>query len=452
VSRRARDAAANAKTAARIARDDAARRSLQRRTLVVVVVSQVLGGAGLAAGITVGALLARQMLGGDGLAGLSAALFTLGSALAAFLIGRITQRAGRRRGLGLGFAAGGIGAIGVVAAAAADSVPLLFVALFVYGAGTATNLQARYAGTDLALPARRGTAVSVAMVSTTLGAVAGPNLVEPLGRVAAALGIPPLAGPFLLAALAYLAAGAVLFALLRPDPFLVAQHLRQAAPEPTLGAVGAPGATPKPGVGVAVGATVMVLTQIAMVAIMTMTPVHMRAHGHGLGEVGLVIGIHIGAMYLPSLATGVSVDKIGRVPMAVASGVTLSLAGVTAAFGPADSLGVLMLALALLGLGWNFGLISGTALVVDATVPETRARTQGSIDVLIALGGAGGGAMSGMIMAGTSYATLSLAGGVLSLVLIPVLFCARRPSPTRGLAPHVREEPATRHPERREPS
>lgn len=448
-----------ARTAARIARDDAARRSLQRRTLAVVVVSQVLGGAGLAAGITVGALLAQQMLGGDGLAGLPAALFTLGSALAAFLVGRITQAAGRRRGLGLGFAAGGIGAAGVVAAASGDSVPLLFVALFVYGAGTATNLQARYAGTDLALPARRGTAVSVAMVSTTLGAVAGPNLVEPSGRVAAALGIPPLAGPFLLAALAYLAAGAVLFALLRPDPFLVARHLRQqAAPEPARRA-GAPNAAPKYGVGVAVGAAVMVLTQIAMVAIMTMTPVHMRAHGHGLGEVGLVIGIHIGAMYLPSLATGVSVDKIGRVPMAVASGVTLLLAGVTAAFGPADSLGALMLALALLGLGWNFGLISGTALVVDATVPETRARTQGSVDVLIALGGAGGGAASGVVMAGTSYATLSLAGGVLSLLLIPVLFWARRPAPTRDRAlppphrpPHGRGEPAIHHPEKREPN
>ena len=69
----------------------------------------------------------------------------------------------------------------------------------------------------------------------------------------------------------------------------------------------------------------------------------------------------------------------------------------------------------------------------------------------IALGGAGG-AVSGMIMAGTSYVTLSLAGGVLSLVLIPVLFWARRPSPTRGRSLHVREEPTTRHPERREPS
>ena len=419
--------------AARIAEDDAARRSLQKRTLVVVVVSQVLGGAGLAAGITVGALLALEMLGGDSLSGLPTALFTLGSALAAFLVGRITQRAGRRRGLGLGFSAGAIGAIGVVVAAATDSVPLLFVALFVYGAGTATNLQARYAGTDLALPTQRGTAVSVAMVSTTLGAVAGPNLVEPSGQIATALGIPPLAGPFLLAAVAYLAAGAALFALLRPDPFLVAQHLRQNAPKPAQRA-GASGAAPKPGAGVAVGATVTVLTQIAMIAIMTMTPVHMRAHGHGLGEVGLVIGIHVGAMYLPSLVTGVLVDKIGRVPMAIASGVTLLLAGVTAALAPADSLGVLVLALALLGLGWNFGLISGTALVVDATVPETRARTQGSIDVLIALGGAGGGAMSGVVMAGTSYAALSLAGGVLSLLLIPVLFWARRPAPTRDRA------------------
>src|SRR5687768_17069452 len=90
--------------------DDVAR--LQRRTLRVVVASQILGGAGLAAGVTVGGLLAEQMLDRDGLAGLPSALFTLGSALSAFLIGRITQRSGRRIGLGLGFAAGGVGAMG----------------------------------------------------------------------------------------------------------------------------------------------------------------------------------------------------------------------------------------------------------------------------------------------------------------------------------------------------
>jgi predicted MFS family arabinose efflux permease len=273
------------------------------------------------------------------------------------------------------------------------------------------------------------------MVSTTLGAVAGPNLVSPLGRLATNLGIPALAGPFLLAAAAYLAAGIVLLLMLRPDPFLLARELNASAqaaaatdPLDPSGASGEPDSQEpvKAGKGAYVGATVMILTQIAMVAIMTMTPVHMRAHHHELSQVGLVIGIHIGSMYLPSLVTGVLVDKIGRTPMAIASGVTLLLAGVVAAFAPGDSLGMLILALALLGIGWNFGVISGTALVVDNTASEIRPRVQGTIDVLIALAGAGGGAMSGVVMAGTSYATLSLGGGILALLLVPVLFWARR--------------------------
>ncbi len=173
----------------------------------------------------------------------------------------------------------------------------------------------------------------------------------------------------------------------------------------------------------------MVLTQIAMVAIMTMTPVHMQAHGHDLADVG--IGIHIGAMYLPSLVTGILVDKLGRQFMSITAGATLLGAGTVAATAPGDSMLQLMIALGLLGLGWNFGLISGTALIVDATPVATRAKTQGSIDVLIAIAGAGGGALSGLVMAGTSYATLSLAGGVLSLALIPTVIWSRRAVPPR---------------------
>jgi MFS family permease len=404
--------------------DEAERARIQRRTLVVVVISQVLGGAGLAAGITVGALIAQDMLGSDGLAGVPTALFTLGSALAAYTVGRSTHRWGRRVGLGFGFAAGGLGAIGAVVAAAVDNVPLLFAALFVYGAGSATNLQARYAGTDLAPAAQRGTAISVAMVSTTLGAVAGPNLVEPLGRLATGLGLPALTGPFLLAAVAYLAAGTVLIALLRPDPYLVARAISEQ--EDSRDGLSPSVEVPRPGAGAYVGATVMVVTQVAMVAIMTMTPVHMRAHHHELGAVGLVIGLHIGAMYLPSLVTGMLVDRIGRTPMAIASGLTLLAAGVVAALAPGDSLWLLVLALVLLGLGWNFGLISGTALVVDATVPQNRPRTQGTIDVLIALAGAGGGALSGVVMAASGFGVLSIGFGLLALLLVPVLWWARQ--------------------------
>ncbi|RJS61365.1 MFS transporter [Bacillus sp. PK3_68] len=400
---------------------------LYRRTLMIVILSQIFGGAGLAAGITVGALLAQSMLGTDSFAGVPTALFTLGSAGAALFVGRLSQRFGRRLGLGAGFLAGGIGAIGVVISAVTSNVILLFISLFVYGAGTATNLQARYAGTDLASSTQRATAVSMAMVSTTLGAVAGPNLVGVTGRFATSIGVPALSGPFILAAAAYILAGLVLLFLLRPDPFVVARAIeeRRIMNEPDISAKKAavPAANSR---GVIVGATVMVLTQIVMVAIMTMTPVHMRHHGHGLNEVGLVIGIHVGAMYLPSLVTGLLVDKVGRMAMAIASGITLLAAGGLAALAPANSMFLLITALALLGLGWNFGLISGTALIVDATHPSTRAKTQGTVDVLIALSGAAGGGLSGVIAAHSSYATLSITGGLLSFLLIPVVIWSRR--------------------------
>lgn len=399
------------------------RARVQRRTLVVIVLSQVLGGAGLAAGATVGALLAQELLGSEGFVGVPTALFTLGSALAAFLMGRLTQHSGRRLGLGLGFTAGGVGAIGVVVAAATGGIALLWVSLLVYGAGSAANLQARYAGTDLALPERRGTAISIALVSTTAGAVAGPNLVEPLGGLALSLGLPALAGPFLLAAAAYLAAGSALLVLLRPDPFLLARRLDAASAAPS-----APPSTGRLRLSptALAGAVVMVLTQIVMVAIMTTTPVHMSAHRHDLGDVGLVIGLHIGAMYLPSLVTGALVDRVGRAPVAAASGVLLLLAGLVAALAPGESLVGTIAALVLLGLGWNLGLISGTALVVAGTVVQDRARTQGTLDVLIALAGAGAGVLSGVVVAGPGYAALSLGGGVLALLLLPVLVRLRR--------------------------
>lgn len=394
---------------------------LYKRTLWIVMLSQIFGGAGLAAGITVGALLARDMLGTDSYAGLPVFLFTLGSAGAALVVGRLSQRFGRRTGLAAGFFAGGLGSLGVVFAAIWGNVFLLFLSLLIYGAGTATNLQARYAGTDLASAKQRGTAISIAMVATTFGAFAGPNLVGVMGKFAESIGVPALAGPFILSGAAFVLAGIVLFALLRPDPLIISRLLSErneldqttAANEEAMPAINSR--------GVFLGATVMVITQIVMVAIMTMTPVHMGHHGHSLNAIGMVIGIHVAAMYLPSLVTGVLVDKAGRVAMVVAAGVTLLAAGLVAAFAPGDSLLVLIVALALLGLGWNFGVISGTALIVDSTQPKARAKTQGTVDVLIALAGATGGGMSGLVVAGSSFAVLSLAGGILSLLLVPVV-------------------------------
>ncbi|MGH0925654.1 MFS transporter [Bacillus pacificus] len=394
---------------------------LYKRTLLIISISQMFGGAGLAAGITVGALLAQQMLGTDAYAGLPAAMFTMGSAVAAFFVGKLSQKHGRRIGLAAGFIVGGLGAIGVVLSAVINSIILLLVSLLIYGAGTATNLQARYAGTDLANKKQRATAISITMVMTTFGAVAGPNLVGVMGRFAHSIGIPELAGPFILSAAAFILAGLVLFVMLRPDPLLIANMIESYKQEHTYKGQAVTEEVKENKRGITVGAIVMILTQIVMVAIMTMTPVHMGHHGHALSAVGLVIGFHVGAMYLPSLFTGMLIDKIGRTTMSIAGGVILLAAGVIAAIAPSDSLILLIVALSLLGLGWNLGLISGTAQIVDATIPSTRAKTQGKIDVFIALAGASGGAMSGMVVANSSYAALSLAGGVLAFMLIPVV-------------------------------
>ena len=402
---------------------------LYKRSLFIVVLSQIFGGAGLAAGITVGALIARDMLGSASFSGLPAALFTLGSALSAYLVGRLSQRFGRRYGLSTGFITGGIGAIGVIIAATIGNVLLLFLSLFIYGAGTSTNLQARYAGTDLANEKQRATAVSIAMVSTTLGAVAGPNLVTPMGKVASSIGIPALAGPFILAAFAYISAGLILLIFLKPDPFLVARAIEARRIKEQVNQitdqVNQKLETKINRVGIVAGALDLVLSHVVMVAIMTMTPIHMEDHGNGLSAVGLVIGLHVAAMYLPSPITGILVDKIGRVFMVVASGITLAISGLMAAFVPGDSLLWLTVALILLGLGWKFGLISGTTIIVDSTNLKSRAKTQGSVDVWVALGGTAGSLLSGVIVAYSSYMMLGLLGTYLALLIIPIIVWAQ---------------------------
>ncbi|PRO66172.1 MFS transporter [Alkalicoccus urumqiensis] len=391
-----------------------------KRTLWIVAAAQVLAGGGLAAGITVGSLLAQDMLGDPTVSGLPIAIFTLGSAAAAWAIGRLTQKLGRRRGLAAGFAAGGLGSSFIVLAAALNSFALLVPALFIYGAGMAANLQARFAGTDLALEKQRATAVSFVLVATTFGAVAGPFLVDVTGRFAESMQLPALSGPFILAALAYFGASLILTVFLRPDPMELAAAFQKEEVE-TDGEAHVDKEITYSRKGVMSGAFIMVLSQLIMVALMTMTPVHMQAHGHHLQAVGIVIGLHIGAMYLPSLVTGKLIDLIGRRAMTAAAGIILLLSGLLAA-ASGGSFILITAALMLLGLGWNIGLISGTAMIVDHAPLDERAAVQGKADIFVALSGASGGALSGMVAAGTGFPGLAVIGGLLSLLLIPVVF------------------------------
>ncbi|MEV7283133.1 MFS transporter [Streptomyces sp. NPDC093252] len=421
-------------TAVPAAAPDREEHPAQRRVLVVLVVAQALSGAALAAGITVGALLAEEMFGSTGLAGVPSALFAVGAVIGAAVIGRACERRGRRTGLALGHGAGAFGSLGVVGATVLDSVPVLLAALLLYGVGTATVMLARYAGADLAAPARRARAVSTVLFATALGALAGPHLAGVTGDLALAWHLPRSAGPFLLAFAAFGSAAVFLVLFLRPDPLLLARSVPPASgpraatacEPPPAAAEAAPaeeGFTTA-GTGdrraVVTGVAVMVLSQSVMIAIMTMTPIHMTDHGHSTRTAGVVIGLHLGAMYLASPLSGALADRLGRRATAALSAPTLCAAGMLAAFAPPHSAPALSLALVLLGVGWNLGFVSGTALIADALPAAHRASAQGTADLVVLAAAAAGGIGSGLVVVVGGYGLLAFAGGVVVLGLLPL--------------------------------
>ena len=203
---------------------DARIAALQRRTLIVLGLVQVAGGVGFFVGITVLALLARELSGSDALTGMPPALGIAASALAAAPVSAWMSRSGRRPGLVAGHLCAAAGCVVILAGAAAGSFALLCAGAAAFGIGNTSNLLARYAAADLSVPQRRGRAISLVLLATTLGAVAGPNLAsatKPLGEL---VGVPGLAGPFLVSTFAFLVAAGGLAAFLRPDPLLVARN------------------------------------------------------------------------------------------------------------------------------------------------------------------------------------------------------------------------------------
>src|SRR5699024_2624552 len=193
----------------RLIEDETSLRKFYKKVLTIVSISQIFGGAGLAAGITVGALIAKDILGTDAYSGLPSALLTLGSAGAAMMVGALSQKFGRRIGLAIGIVSGGVGAIGVIFAAVLNNRWLLFIALLIYGSVTATYLQARNAGTDLAMVYQRSKAISIYMVMSTFVAVIGPTVADFMGHIVLGINLPPRSGPFIVALFAYILAGLV---------------------------------------------------------------------------------------------------------------------------------------------------------------------------------------------------------------------------------------------------
>jgi MFS family permease len=401
---------------------------VQRRTLAVLILTQTVGGIGVAIGIAVGGLLAAHM-GGTAISGLGQSFLVVGAALLAVPVTRLMAVRGRRPGLVLAYVVGATGAALVVFGAARASLFLVFAGLFLFGGGNAANYQARYTAVDLADPARRGRQLSWVVWATTIGSVAGPNLAPAADELVHRFGAVTYSGPFVFSAAAFLVAGLLVFLLLRPDPLLTARAaLGSTEPPPAASrglrvAAREVMASPAARLGVASVA----IGHVVMVGVMSMTPVHIGEFGHSgpdtLRIVGIVLSVHIAGMYALSPVTGWLTDRFGRRPV-ILGGIALLLAACAVAGTAGHDTGRLTAGLTLLGLGWSGTMVAGSTLLSESVGVANRPSVQGLSDLVMGLAAASAGALSGVVVAWTSYATLTM---LAALVTVPLVALALRP-------------------------
>ncbi|MEU7122080.1 MFS transporter [Streptomyces zaomyceticus] len=400
--------------------------ALRRRVQAVLLTTQILGGLGIATGVALSAVLARDVSGSEALSGLASTATVAGPALLAMPLAALMASRGRRAGLVLAYLIGAVGAGVAVLGAVVESFPLLLLGLVGFGAGSSANLAARFAAADLAEPDRRARAISTVVWATTIGAVLGPNIAAPAGESVAGLGIPAPAGPFVWAAGVFVAAAVVVAVLLRPDPLLTARALRETgageAPEERSLRAGMRAVRESPKARLAV--VTVAGSHTAMVSIMSMTPVALTHHGADIQLIGLVISGHIAGMYAFSPLMGWLSDRLGRLSViGLAVGLIGLAALVAGTAGPSH--GRTALGLFILGLGWSAGLVSGSALLTDSVPQAARAAVQGLSDFIMNTAAGVGGLAAGLIVARAGYGPLN---AIAACLLLPMAALAIRGS------------------------
>ena len=404
--------------------------ALRRRTVWSLVAGVALGSTGHIAAVTVATIAARQLAGTATFAGVPGAAVVLGAATGSVVLSRVMARSGRRRtGLAAGYLTGVGGALGATLAVILGSFPLLLVATFLIGFGNSSNQLSRYAAADMYPGTRRASAIGTVVWGATVGAIVGPNLVEPAGRIALSLGLPQLAGPYLVPVLFVGLAALLSIGLLRPDPFELADDSsKRTADMPDSGPLREILGRPS----VVAALVALIIGQFVMTLIMTMTPLHMDMNHHSLAEVGVVLSGHTFGMFALSPISGRLTDRFGSPAVIFGGSAVLITSAVMSAFAPPDGGVILFLALFLLGWGWNLGFVAGSALLTTNLSIVERTRIQGLADALIWGTAALASIGSGVILTVAGFTTLGLLGA--TLVLLPVSVLLNRRQHLRGSA------------------
>ena len=387
--------------------------ALQQKVVKTLATAQVLNGIGVAGTVAAGSLLVSSITNSETLAGLAQTFSVLGAAAMALPLARLTARGGRRLSLSFGYLAGVLGSVSAILGGAHKNIFLMLLGTFLVGSASASGYQARFAAIDLATSQTRAKQLSFVVWGSTIGAVAGPNLMDPAGRLAERFNLPPLVGPYMISAATLMCATVVIQLFLRPDPYLVAE--KQAKVVHHKGSTKAALTHIRSNPKALFAISAIAIGHVAMVSVMVMTPIHMKHVDVSLQIIGFVISVHVLGMYAFSPLIGSLSDRLGRVRV-IQLGITiLLLSTVVAGTAAADDAVRLGIGLFLLGLGWSCTLIAGSAFLSESVSLEMRPASQGASDLVMNLAGAGGGALAGVIIGTLSYGWLCL------FAAIPVL-------------------------------
>jgi len=385
-------------------------------------VATAIGSTGLAAGGTAGALLAADITGTGAAAGLPVAALILGSAGAAVPLSRLAAGGRRGRGLALGYLLGAAGAATVLVAAAGRNLPLLLAGSAILGAGNSAVFLTRYAAVDTCQPAARGRALGTVLLATTAGAVLSPVLLAPSGTVAQALGLPRYAGLYLVALVAFGAAAVMFAAATRPGTPWLGRAAGALARDRATGrvrrlpldaALRAPGTVP--------AVVAFAMANFIMVGTMAVAPVHLIAHGHGLGLAGAVVALHVAGMFAPAPVSGRLADRHGPVPVVLTGGALLLAASLAGSLVDPHHAPTMAANLIVLGVGWNFGVVGGSALLTASVPIDVRPQVEGVGEVAMGLAAAAAAPISGVVLAAGGYAAYSLASAAVAAVALLIV-------------------------------
>ncbi len=410
--------------------------ALRRRTITLLSAAQILSGLAAGAVVSVGSLMAVKLTGSSAWAGSVSTASTLGAALSSLALARLAASRGRRISLVSGLGLASLGATSIVVSSVTSSFVLLLLGGALMGVGSASNLQARFAATDLSTDRTRGRDLALVVWMSTAGAVTGPNLIRlgaPLSRLT---GLPELGAVFLFPLVGMFAAMLVMWLGLRPDPLLMSRavlgdtdlgHTRRHVPISV-----AFGTLRRHPLALAALSSILVAHAV-MVAVMSMTPVHMAGYGASISLVGLTVSLHIAGMYALSPVMGLLADRLGPATVLVGGLAVVVAATVLTGLSGGSTMTVTV-GLILLGLGWSASTVAGSSIIAATVTGVERVAVQGLSDALMSLAGAGGGALAGVVLALTGYSGLSAAGGALAVAGIVAYWLLSRlrvPEPER---------------------